>query len=53
MAQYADARKVAEQVYLGNIGDVTKGAKFYHANYVSPGWNLRRVITIGDHIFYR
>jgi len=45
--------EVAEQVYLGNIGDVTKGAKFYHANYVSPGWNLRRVITIGDHIFYR
>jgi len=40
-------------VCLGNIGDVTKGAKFYHANYVSPGWNLRRVITIGDHIFYR
>jgi spore germination cell wall hydrolase CwlJ-like protein len=53
MAQYTDALKVAEQVYLGKIGDVTNGAKFYHANYVNPRWNLRRVITIGDHIFYR
>lgn len=53
MKQYADARKVAEEVYLGNIGDVTRGAQFYHANYVNPGWNLRRVIQIGDHIFYR
>jgi len=53
MAQYADARKAAEQVYLGNIGDNTKGAKFYHAYYVNPRWNLRRVVTIGDHIFYR
>lgn len=53
MTQYADARKVAEDVYLGNIGDVTGGAKFYHANYVNPGWNLRRIKQIGDHIFYR
>ena len=53
MAQYTDARKVAEEVYLGNIGDITKGAKFYHANYVNPRWNLRRVVTIGDHIFYK
>jgi spore germination cell wall hydrolase CwlJ-like protein len=53
MTQYADARKVAEQVYLGNIGDNTKGAKFYHANYVSPGWNYKRVTKIGAHIFYR
>lgn len=53
MQQYADALRVAEQVYLNNIGDVTRGAKFYHADYVNPGWNLRRVAKIGDHIFYR
>ena len=53
MQQYADARRVAEQVYLNNVGDVTKGAKFYHADYVNPGWNLRRVTKIGDHIFYK
>jgi spore germination cell wall hydrolase CwlJ-like protein len=51
--QFADAKETAEQVYLGEIGDVTRGAKFYHADYVNPGWNLRRVIQIGDHIFYK
>lgn len=53
LRQYADARKAAEDVYLGNVGDVTNGAKFYHADYVNPGWNLRRIMKIGDHIFYR
>lgn len=53
MEQFAEARRVAEQVYLGNVGDVTRGAKFYHANYVHPGWNLQRVAQIGAHIFYR
>jgi spore germination cell wall hydrolase CwlJ-like protein len=51
--QYADARKAAENVYLNNVGDVTNGAKFYHADYVNPGWNLRRIMKIGDHIFYK
>ena len=53
MEQYADAKEVAEQVYLGEVGDNTRGAMFYHADYVNPGWNLRRVIKIGDHIFYK
>lgn len=53
MTQYADAREVAELVYLGKVADNTKGAKFYHANYVSPGWNYKRVTKIGAHIFYR
>ncbi len=53
MEQFAEARRVAEDVYLRNVGDVTLGAKFYHADYVNPRWNLRRVIKIGDHIFYR
>jgi spore germination cell wall hydrolase CwlJ-like protein len=53
LEQFAAARKVAEDVYLGNIGDITGGAKFYHANYVNPGWNLRKIKQIGAHIFYR
>lgn len=53
MEQYAEAKQVALDVYLNNVGDVTNGAKFYHADYVNPGWNLRRVKKIGDHIFYR
>lgn len=53
MAMFADARRAAEDVYLGNIRDVTRGAKFYHANYVNPNWGLDRVAVIGAHIFYR
>jgi spore germination cell wall hydrolase CwlJ-like protein len=33
--------------------DVTSGATYYHADYVSPGWRLERVDKIGRHIFYR
>lgn len=47
------AKKLAAQVYISNIGDVTRGAKFYHAVYVNPKWSYRKTTTIGDHIFYR
>lgn len=30
-----------------------EGALFFHARYVSPGWNLKRLATIDNHIFYR
>lgn len=52
---YKKTRHVAEQVYLRNVGDVTGGAKFYHADYVRPSWSrvFDRTRKIGDHIFYR
>jgi hypothetical protein len=53
MTMFAESKRVAENVYLGNIRDVTKGAKFYHANYVNPNWGMRRVAQIGIHIFYQ
>lgn len=28
-------------------------ALFFHARYVSPGWGLKRVASIGNHVFYR
>lgn len=28
-------------------------ALFFHAKRVSPGWRLKRVATVGNHIFYR
>ena len=28
-------------------------ALFFHANYVSPRWRLRRLAAVGNHIFYR
>lgn len=33
--------------------DVTGGATYYHADYVNPQWNLKKVDQIGRHIFYR
>ena len=54
MIMFANARRAAENVYLGNTYDVTRGAKFYHANYVNPDWgNMTRVAQVGAHIFYR
>lgn len=52
---YSKTKKVAEDVYLDNVGDVTHGAKFYHADYVRPSWSrmFDRTTKIGAHIFYR
>lgn len=54
-ALFNRARRVAEDVYLRNVGDVTHGAKFYHADYVMPSWGrvFKRTAVIGDHIFYK
>lgn len=32
---------------------IVGGALFFHARYVSPGWRLKRVASIGNHIFFR
>ena len=45
-------RKIAEQVYIGNIQDNTGGAKFYHATWCHPHWRLAKTVIIGQHIFY-
>ncbi len=52
--QYAESKKVAEKVLLSgaNHGILGRNVLFYHADYVNPRWNLRRVAKIGDHIFY-
>ena len=35
--------------------DITDGALFYHADYITPRWakTKQRTIEIGDHIFYK
>jgi spore germination cell wall hydrolase CwlJ-like protein len=30
-----------------------EGALFFHAKYVSPGWKLKRLGSVDQHIFYR
>lgn len=53
--KYREIEDIVEDVYLGNIGDVTNGAQFYHADYVRPQWSrvYRKTAKIGAHIFYR
>ncbi len=45
----AIARIVDQDLKESPVGD----ALFFHARYVSPGWRLKRVAAIGNHIFYR
>ena len=46
---------MAVVAYFEELRDYTRGAAFYHANYVRPSWSYRmnRTVQIGTHIFYR
>lgn len=54
-SMYNEIRELSVRVYMnyGKIDDVTKGATYYHADYVNPGWNLPKTTKIGRHIFYK
>ena len=52
---YNDIRNLAVNVYANydKLEDPSKGALFYHADYVNPKWrNMEHLTTIGRHIFY-
>jgi N-acetylmuramoyl-L-alanine amidase len=51
---YQESMSVAKKVLLENFRlDVMKEALYYHANYVNPRWNLEKIGSIGNHIFYK
>jgi len=50
--QAADLATYIAISVLQNPTNVTKGAKYYHANYVSPNWGKEKIAVIGDHVFY-
>lgn len=52
---YNDIRELAVQVLFNydRMKDVTKGATYYHADYVNPRWGLPQTTKIGRHIFYK
>ena len=52
---YDDAKQMALFVYANyeNLKDITKGALYYHADYVNPRWQLQKTVIIGRHIFYK
>jgi spore germination cell wall hydrolase CwlJ-like protein len=52
---YNDVKNLAAYVYANyeKMDDPSKGALFYHADYVNPGWkNMRYLAKIGHHKFY-
>lgn len=51
---YDESMAVAKKVLLEGFRlDILKDALYYHANYVNPRWNLEKIGSIGNHIFYR
>jgi spore germination cell wall hydrolase CwlJ-like protein len=45
----AIARIVDQGLQQSSVGN----ALFFHARYVAPGWHMKRVAAIGNHVFYR
>lgn len=51
---YNESYAVAKKVLLEGFKlDVLKDALYYHATYVNPRWNLEKIGSIGQHIFYK
>jgi len=49
------AQVIARDVLIGNVADPTKGAVFYHANWIdNPKWAKEMTLSkvIGNHLFY-
>lgn len=53
-AAWRRAQEVAYAVLFGGPRDPTRGALFYHADYVSPLWSrsMTKTTRIGRHIYY-
>jgi N-acetylmuramoyl-L-alanine amidase len=51
--QWQTAVAIAKIVDQGLKQSAVGSALFFHARYVSPGWHLKRIASIGNHVFYR
>ena len=50
---YEESYRVAKMVFLEDFRlESLEHALYYHADYVSPNWKLKRITKIGAHIFY-
>lgn len=52
-AAWRTAKAIAQIAHEGSWESPARGALFFHARYVSPGWRLQRVAQVNNHIFYR
>jgi spore germination cell wall hydrolase CwlJ-like protein len=51
--QWKNAVAVAQIAHAGSWRSPVEGALYFHAAYVSPGWHLKRMGRIENHVFYR
>lgn len=51
---WEEAQMIARDVLNREVDDITQGALFYHADYVSPYWaeEFTHTVTYGTHLFY-
>jgi len=51
--QWKNAVAIAQIAHAGSWQSPAEGALFFHAAYVSPGWRLKRLARVDNHVFYR
>jgi spore germination cell wall hydrolase CwlJ-like protein len=52
-ADYVESEEVAKKVLLEGFRlPSMNNALYYHASYIQPNWNRKRIAQIGQHIFY-
>jgi spore germination cell wall hydrolase CwlJ-like protein len=52
-SSYERVLKIAILLLDTDFPDITDGALFFHNRTVSPGWKRRKIVVIGNHVFYR
>jgi N-acetylmuramoyl-L-alanine amidase len=50
---WREAAAVARIAHADSWESPVEGALFFHAAHVSPGWRLKRIAKVENHVFYR
>lgn len=50
---WRNAVAIAQIAHSGSWQSPVEGALFFHAARVSPGWRLKRIAQVDNHVFYR
>ncbi|MHA1151101.1 MAG: cell wall hydrolase [Alphaproteobacteria bacterium] len=55
LVAWTGSKDLARRILAGSVDDPTSGALWYHADHVSPAWDMDiiRQAKIGRHVFYR
>lgn len=51
--QWKNAVAIAQIAHSNAWASPVEGALYFHAAYVSPGWRLKRLGRVDNHVFYR